>query len=497
MRSFAWLVVSIAIGACGGTQKLVCPDGEDPVDGQCRADAFCGAGTVPDDEGKCVPEAGGAQCGDGTSEVDGECVPNEDACAEGTTFDEESGECVLDEAACADGTRFDDDAGGCVPDEAACAPGTTFDPEAGECVPACPPGQLMDEEGQCVPPPECGLGTAIDPATGECLPVAVIDLTLETLCMRRAINLCGAIFDPECECEHAGDLYSGAGNRGGGSGGAGVERDDIACVGMEFAFCEVWGVALVRQLVDDGQATVRQNGLEAFDAHYRIDPGLCERPVGWERWPPALLLGLIDGEVGNGGECIDSLACAAGRVCAFDFSDNRMECRPRAVEGGECEGIWDQAMTRDTCVEGLRCWNSVCVDRGGGSPCNGNGDCGEGMTCRDNPDAGEWQCLPGLALDDECNAFDWEDRCGPDLYCDAERGQCAGANGDGGACDYCGEVRDPADPSLEPYRSSCLDDLRCILDGEQGSCAEMASVCPVSSTELYGIDGICEDGGYF
>jgi len=123
-------------GACvPDTKTLECPEGYEPNE----------AGT------ECIPVVEIKACKDGYHRnAEGVCVPDdEEPCAEG--FHLENGICVPDEDPCDEGYHREN--GVCVPDE--CPEGYIRNLETGVCekveTKECPPGQVKDANGKCVP----------------------------------------------------------------------------------------------------------------------------------------------------------------------------------------------------------------------------------------------------------------------------------------------------------------------------------------------------------
>jgi hypothetical protein len=124
------------------------------------------------------------------------------------------------------------------------------------------------------------------------------ELTLDTVCARRAFALCQNFID--C-CDNAGvrDVF-----------GVDLEVDLTHCVANQLNFCEQSALARDRYLAsqDPPQVESVPEGLAAFDEQF-ADLG-CVRDVNWLGWDPELVAGLVRGVVTEGNVCLEDRACA-------------------------------------------------------------------------------------------------------------------------------------------------------------------------------------------
>jgi hypothetical protein len=152
-----------------------CKEGyhRDEVTGQCVKDKLeCPEGYELNDAGtECIPIIKIEECKEGFHKnAEGVCVPDTEECAEG--FHLENGICVPDDdEKCKDG--YEKVNGTCVP---VCKEGYLRNLETGTCEKveekACPPGQVKDASGKCVPitkTTECQPG--YERVNGVCVPM--------------------------------------------------------------------------------------------------------------------------------------------------------------------------------------------------------------------------------------------------------------------------------------------------------------------------------------
>lgn len=310
-----------------------CGSGAIAVNNECFPAVVCGAGTIQ--VGNDCVNAEGASCGEGTTANDaGECVPNTaDFCAQGTR--ESDGRCVPEQVlACGTGTA--EDGGVCVPTIAFdCGPGTTsvpsdtvefqceltcvppevWDSVAGACVDECGPGTTFGDNGfceasctneeyydaeldTCLSVPTCVAGAIFNEDLNACEGWPWTELTLDTVCARRAFALCQNFID--C-CDNAGvqSIFD-----------VDLDIDLTHCVANELSYCEQTALARDRYLAnqDPPQVEAVPEGLTAFDEHF-ADLG-CVRDVNWLSWDPDLVAGLVRGVVTEGNICFEHRACA-------------------------------------------------------------------------------------------------------------------------------------------------------------------------------------------
>ena len=553
-------ILAVFLHGCGGGGVTPCGDTAIAVGGECVRALACGQGTVQRDL-ECVP-TGGA-CGDNTREVDGSCVPATDVvCSEGTHVVD--GVCVADDAlACGAGTTEVD--GTCLPTTTLiCGPGTVltetddgdacelqcdppeiwsvpgqecvsqcgdstaFNSETGVCEPLCGEAQFWDvDSDSCLGVPECGVGTVMDSDAAECEGWPFQELSLETLCARRAVNVCERLIS--C-CEDTGMLSSYFGNLYYKANRDVVSYDTIdqlvdfpadeeTCRTIEFWECETRGTAQIRDAIDNGLATENGAGVIAFDEFY-AEAG-CNQPLGRMLWDLTLLEDLFTPNIATGGECSGDTFCADDGVCIYSGESRLTTCQPRDALNDQCQ--MGETELQGSCQEGL-----ICVDSGdaGGTrrcreryvendACSGlerylssDSGCGEGLICRREEYIEEMQsyCLPPIdnydntcPVAEEYGRIDW---CGPNLYCRSDAvpgsdgvGKCADTRGRASACEL------PLERNLWQYdaesgHSICDDTLACTLqpdaDSFVGSCDDTESVCNHLLTEC----GFYEALGY-
>lgn len=554
------LLLALAQLACSdsGDSKLPCGAGTERIDGRCESTLVCGDGTVLQDN-QCLPSSGSA-CGEGTRIEDGACVPDtETVCGAGTTpidgvcvnqnvivcgagTEASGGECLPTEVLeCGIGTEevTDDDgdvtceprcdapeiwdttAGDCVTE---CGPGTVFSGDAGVCEFACEADEFYDGGSDtCLTVPICGRNTAAGEEDCEGWPWH--ELSLETLCARRAHYICDNLID--C-CGDGGMFYSGDPLNNGTIGydiidttgsttidvstgdeavplgrvRAGWTLDHSGCLAIETVRCEMTDIALYRHLVDQGQATVNATALEQFDEYFSRESTECTLPTGWVDWKTELQHALIDGTTALESECLSSEQCGTGAYCEFVEYDELYnpvyKCLARGAAGDECyfrspQNYFLNSTSVSSCQDGLECIGENCLtplDLGDNcmahyqagrqwwyeTPvCRGDTICRptDPIALADDPVCRHYlaenaQCRPPSAT--QSGLLDW---CGPGLWCDDDAyvnaemeyngniGLCVTAAVDGSECDFCMERGYFGFGARSVFADRCEDDSDC------------------------------------
>ena len=548
-------ITVMLLQACSGGGITPCGDTAIAVDGECVRRLACGPDTVQRNQ-ECVP-TGGA-CGENTREVEGICVPATDViCSQGTH--PVDGVCVADDAlVCGAGTTetdgtclptntlicgpgtvlVEDDAGdNCelqclppqiwsVPDAACvsqCGSHTVFDTDTGVCEPRCGEAEFYDADSDsCLGVPECGVGTLQNADTAECEGWPFQELSLDTLCARRAVNVCERFFT--C-CEDTG-MLSRYLNRSARKSGrditptaAELEYDSIfidfpvdeaTCRTMEFWQCETGGLAQIRAAIEAEVAELKPDGVTAFDEFYAFVG--CDQPIDRLLWDESLLVDLFNPLLEIGDECVEAAFCKGDAMCSL--GEGRMTtCQARLGVNETCGSLYIYTI-QENCQDGL-----ICVDAGLAVPefrcrerlaenddCSAidqytwdDHGCAEGLICRreDYIEMGPTYCLPPIAADTAtCPVAEYYyeiDWCGPNLYCRDDAvpdtdgtGKCADTRDRASACEL------PQERDLDDYESPfghsiCDDELACTLqpDGDDfvGSCDDTESVCNYFLTE--------------
>ena len=559
-------IVVMLLQACSGGGVTPCGDTAIAVDGECVGRLACGPGTTQRDL-ECVPTGG--SCGDNTREVDGSCVPATDVvCSEGTHVVD--GVCVADDAlACGAGTTMvdgaclptttlicgpgtvlvEDDSGDTcelrceppeiwsVPDSACvsqCGADTLFDVENGVCEPRCGEAEFYDPFTEtCLGVPECGVGTMQNPDTAECEGWPFQDLSLDTICARRAVNACERVFncceDAYLVSRHLDTMYTRSAREGAetryDSDFVDFPVDEATCRNMEFWECETNGVAAIRAAIASAAAEVNSDGLTAFDDFYAFVG--CEQPIDRLLWDYELVDDLFNPLLATGDECTEERYCTGDAICTYGAETRVSTCQPRGELNAICAERYLYDL-QDSCQDGL-----ICLDIGhadGKRRCQArhaeneecdyadmniwsDNGCAEGLICRRASYGAEGTtvCLPPIAADDTTSTcpvadeyydIDW---CGPNLYCRDDAvpdldgvGKCAATRDRAGACELPTE-RNFYDYESPSGHSICDDELLCTLQPDEddfvGSCSDTESVCNYLLTQcgLYEALGeVCE-----
>lgn len=500
---------------CLPADSATCGTGTREVDGECVPDTgvVCGEGTVEEDGG-CVPEEG-LQCGAGTTLVDGSCLPSESlVCGTGTVLDE-SGDDPVCELRCAPPEVFDPGEDDCVSE---CGPGSALNDDSGICEAQCDTDSFYDAETDgCLTVPECGRDAGENTDNNECEGYPFDDLSLETLCARRAFNVCATYLD--C-CGDAGllDRYLRSLANKIDKSGPSLSLPDIAadmatCETLEMWSCEMNGAAQGREWVAQGMVGVDPEGLEAFDQFF--EDLSCSVPVGEGLFPQDLMQDVVVPLVELDGTCEANFMCKGDAYCHSERTDvgTVRTCRARVAVDEDCLSIGGP---EGNCQEDLRCLlvpdvGYKCRARlAENDSCGGVEDmtyedfgCEEGLFCRPEVygDESPLKCLPPItAADETCRVanYTWEqDWCGPDTYCDtngvpgnASHGFCAAALAADSGC-TARYQRSFSQLASETGNSVCLDDLLCSIqpnlagDGYDQVCAAEESTC-------HYLLGICE-----
>ncbi|MCK5805762.1 MAG: hypothetical protein KAI66_23220, partial [Lentisphaeria bacterium] len=427
-------------------------------------------------------------------------------------------------------------------------------PETGTCQPRCAEGEYyIADNDSCEHVPECLRNAMLGETSGDCEGWPFYELSLDTLCARRAFNICDSIFD--CGCAHGGYASDGS------------LMDRRRCLAENYFACDAQ-LAPYPERVALGKMAVVPQGLVDFDAYYSIPAGVCTRPVGWQFQPSdELIKAMFEGAVPRDGECAYHMDCAADDYCIRDedFEPSpldppyRLTCQPRPAAGELCQ---DKPCAGDLIcmpdIEGggeSRCMAKRTVDQ----LCGFHSDCAEGLYCYpanlsdylagNTALIAEPSCQNPMVAGEVCPGDAWQlyqnifnsgffynpnqehalDLCGPTRTCRGARpgsefiGICEASTAEGEACDWCGEraftwdyryIDDPywgllwmANEHAEGWRSTwtqapfsaCAGGMTCVYDSadpiNRGRCASQVSVCPYSEEEIYevGVGGICSE----
>lgn len=451
-------------GVCGGTQSIICGDGNPCTQDACDPVTGC---TYPELDD--VPCSDGNPCTDGDTCGSGVCLagPPKD-CGDGSP-------CTLDSCNPASGcahTSSDalcDDGVGCTLDVCNGASGCSHTPQAAPCDDANPCTddlcnvatgcQHTDNAASCTDANACTVGDSCD--NGVCQPGSAKPCDDKVVCTTDTCSpASGCVFTPtallcddgiDCTVD-ACDVSKGCSN----VADKGLCNDQNECTTDACSPTEGCTNTPGALNCDDGNACTTDS---------------CEKGKGCVHAPNSLACQDSD-ECTVGDKCVAG-ACVAGQprvcddgnVCTVEYCDSSKGCLSEP-QGGQCDDK-DSCTVGDVCVEGV-CLGQQSVVCGDGNPCTKDScdavvGCvypdAEGVACSDsNPCTTQDTCQSGKCLGGPLLACDDGVACTKDA-CDAAKG-CTATPDDAGCSDGIECTADVCDPSKgcqhQPDNTKCL-----------------------------------------